>query len=555
MSITQSVGEYVTDFVVVGSGGGLAGALAAAGGGLQALVIEASPWIGGSTALSGGTLWLPANRLMLQAGAHDSSTMANDYLDAIVAEHEPCCSSARRAAFVDGAPMLFDLLERGGVQLYYADGWTDYYAEARGGMVRGRTIGARPFPAARLGEAATWLRPSKLKLAANSVEVATLALGMRTWKSITTAARVGMRNAWAAIRGVDLLTRGQSLIAQTLQANLATGVEVWRGTPVQELLCEDGRVVGVIARRADRLVRVRARHGVLLSCGGYAKDAAVRAVHQPFAQTQWSLASPDDRGDALRLAEPVQAATAMLDEAWWVPSTTPPGYTMGHVWDRCFPHSIIVDARGERYMNEAAPYMEAGQRMLSRARHTGEVRSWLILESRHRRRYAFGMAPPHVTPRDWLDTGYVKQAKSIEELARSCGIPEAALRQTLERFNAFARAGRDADFQRGDTAFSRYYGDSSNRPNPNLGAIERPPFYAVALYPGDVGTAGGLVADADARVLDRAGEAVPGLYAAGNCSAPVFGRTYPGAGATIAASMVFSMRAGLHAVATSRASS
>lgn len=545
--------QYTTDFVVAGSGGGLAGALAAAEGGLETLVVESSPWIGGSTALSGGTLWLPANRLMLAAGVSDSAEAGAAYLDAIVSEEHVWCARKRRAAFLADSPALVQLLERRGVRLYYADGWTDYYAEAQGGLTRGRTIGAKPFSAARLGEAAAWLRPTKLKLAANSVEVATLALGGRTWKSASTIARVGLRNAWAKANGIELLTRGQSLIAQTLRALLDARVRIWREAPVQKLIFADGRVLGVEVQHAGNTVQVLARHGVLLATGGFARNALLRTAHQPLVGAQWTLASPDDQGDALRLGEQVNAATAALDEAWWVPSTTPPGYTMGHVWDRCFPHSIIVDAHGERYMNEAAPYMEAGQRMLGHARDIGDVRSWLILERRHRDRYAFGMAAPRITPRQWLDSGYLRKADSIEALARCCGMDPQRLARTVLRFNEHAQAGQDPDFHRGENAFARYYGDSRVRPNPNLGVIERPPFYAAAIYPGDVGTAGGMVADEHARVLDRQGQPIEGLYAAGNCAAPVFGRTYPGAGATIAASMVFSMRAARHA-ATAAAS-
>jgi 3-oxosteroid 1-dehydrogenase len=547
MSTEQAKQTRVCDFLVLGAGGGLVGALAARSLGLDCLVLERSASIGGSTALSGGTLWIPASRPQFAAGVQDSAELAERYLSHLVSDEGPWCGPERRSAYVRGAPALVELLERYGVKFYYADGWTDYYADAPGGLVRGRTLGVRPFDARLLGDAAAWLRPGGLGLPANSVELSFLALGGRTWKSRKTALRVAARAFTARVRGQRLLVRGQSLIGQVLAALLAERVPIWREARVRSLIMRGGRVCGAVAEYEGREWHIEARKGVLLATGGYARNPTLRSQFQPSITGEWSLASPDDIGEGLALGREVGGATAVLDEAWWAPCTRLPTHAMGHVWDRCFPHSIIVDARGDRFMNEAAPYMEAGQAMIRHARVTGTLRSWILLEHRHRSRYAFGMAPPRMTPREWFESGYLKRAMSVEELARACEIDPARLQATLNRFNEFARRGRDEDFGRGEHAFARYYSDSSVKPNPNLGAIERPPFYAAAIYPGDVGTAGGLVADEHARVLRADGAPVEGLYAAGNCAAPVFGRSYPGAGASIAASMVFAVLAATHA--------
>lgn len=548
----MAVEAHACDVVVVGAGGGgLAAALAARARGLDCLVLEAGEHIGGSTALSGGTMWLPDSRLQRAAGVDDSFSAARTYLDQVVENSGPWCDSVRREAYIRSAPALEALLENAGVKLYYADGWTDYYADLDGGIARGRTLGARPYDGRRLGAAESWLKPSAFPLPANSVDLSHLALGGRTWRSRTTALRVGLRAIAARVRGARLLVRGLSLIGQMLGALGGDKAPIWRNTRARDLIMVDGAVRGVMAERNGRLVRITANHGVLLCAGGYAHNPAIRAPLQNEINGEWSLAAPGDQGDGLKLGQAAGAATAKLAEAWWAPCSRMASHPVGHVWDRCFPYSMIVDARGERFMNEAAPYMEAGQKMISRSKVTGQMRSWLLLERRHRARYVLGSAMPGVTPNEWIESGYLKRADSIEDLAGQIDVDPATLRASVDRFNQGAREGVDRDFHRGELAFGRYYADSSVRPNGNLGPLEEAPFYAIAIYPGDVGTAGGLVADQHARVIGESGDPIAGLYAAGNCAAPVFGSTYPGAGASIAASMVFAMRAVEHAVAES----
>jgi len=240
------------------------------------------------------------------------------------------------------------------------------------------------------------------------------------------------------------------------------------------------------------------------------------------------------------------AAVDLMDEAWWIPSSMPPdGIPALHIAERSKPHSIIVDRAGRRYFDEAISYMEAGREMY---RHEA-VPSWLIMDSQHRSRYLFAFKAR--TPRRWITSGYMKMGETLADLARQCGIDAAGLEATVQRFNSFARDGRDPDFHRGEGAHERYQGDFGHKPNAALGPIERPPFYAVALYPGDVGTSGGVLCDEFARVLDWDHNPIPGLYAAGNSTASVMGRTYPGAGASIGAAFVFSYIGMKHAATTS----
>jgi 3-oxosteroid 1-dehydrogenase len=243
-----------------------------------------------------------------------------------------------------------------------------------------------------------------------------------------------------------------------------------------------------------------------------------------------------------------------MDEAIWTPvSMTPEGAPVAHLWERWLPHAIIVDAGGARYCNESTSYMAVGQAMYDRDAVSPAIPSWLVIDSRHRRRYPFGGALPGITPKSWITSGYMKKADTVEELARQCGIPEADLRATVDRFNRMADAGRDDDFGRGSSRFDLYFHDPTVKPCPVLGAIAQPPFYAVAIYPGDVSTYGGLVTDEHARVLRPDGSVIDGLYAAGSTAASVCGHTYPGAGIAIGGSAAFGYLGARHIVGVARA--
>lgn len=537
---------YLTDVVVVGSGGGLCGAVTAAANGLETLVIEKEPLLGGSTALSGGVLWLPNNPLMQADGVPDSFGEAMAYFESVVGDAGPASSEARRAAYITEGAEMVRFLQRLGLRFVRCDGYPDYYAGVTGvvgGKAQGRSIESTVVDGRELGP---WLAKLRQGLAQEfgvvvyTAEAADLQLIKRTPKALYVGAKVGLRTVAGRLKREVRLTVGNALIAQALKAAIDQEVSIWTETGLVDLIVEGGRVTGVVADRKGRTVEIRARHAVLLSSGGFARNPEMRKQYarQPNA-SEWTVANPGDTGEVIEIAMKHGAAVDLMDEAWWIPaSVMPGGVPMLHVGDRSKPHSIIVNRAGRRYFNEAFSYMEFGRQMYANNDDGGSIPSWLVMDAQYRKRYPFAFNLR--TPAEWLRSGYMKRAATLEELARMCGIDPAGLAATVERFNDHARRGVDLDFHRGEGAHERYQGDVTNEPNACLGTVEKPPFYAVALYPGDVGTSGGVLCDELAQVLDTNHDPIPGLYAAGNCTASVMGRTYPGAGASIGASFVFS---------------
>ncbi|HEY6798611.1 MAG TPA: FAD-binding protein, partial [Kineosporiaceae bacterium] len=308
------------------------------------------------------------------------------------------------------------------------------------------------------------------------------------------------------------------------------------------------RVIGVRVECRGEQVLLRARRGVILACGGFEHNEAMRRTYQaqPIG-TAWTVGAGTNTGDGIVAGADLGAALDLMDEAWWGPTVPLAGGPYFCLAERTLPGCLIVNCAGHRFVNEAAPYVDVVHTMYER--HTDavpHVPSWLIADQRYRDRYLFGTLPPgKPIPRGWYRSGAVHKAGSLVDLAEAIGIPPDTLRATLERFNAFARTGVDEDHHRGDSAYDRYYGDPRNRPNPCLGVIDKPPFYAVRLVPGDLGTKGGLRTDDAARVLREDGSVVPGLYAVGNVSSAVMGRGYAGAGATLGPAMTFGYLAGL----------
>jgi 3-oxosteroid 1-dehydrogenase len=535
------------DLIVVGSGAaGLTAALAAASRGVRTLVLEQRSLLGGSSAISSGVAWLPNNSLLAKSGVFDSPELARTYLDAIVGSDRTWTSPSRKQAFVDGAPRVLDLLDDHGVRMRYrSDGYPDYYSHRPGGLVGGRSVEPVGVRARALGRWIEQLPPNGYPIVAYATEMPSLKLGFRTWKGRTTLARAVLRTGRSRASGNEIVTMGRSLVGQLLVALESLGVEIWSEAAVVDLSVIDGVVSGVeVARRGTRF-RVDARD-VILTTGGFAKNEEMRAEYsQAPVVGQWSAAQDGDNGSGITLAHRHGAALAEMHEAWWEPSVIlPNGRPAIVVAERFLPHSLMVDGSGQRYMNEAVPYVEAGQRMLRRDKDVSAIPSWLIFDSRYRDRYVFLTHPPRRLPPSWFDKGIVLRRDDLRSLAGAMGVDAELLATTVSRFNAFARNGVDEDFGRGSNAYAYYYGDPTHKPNPCLGTLEKPPFYAVAIYPGDVGTCGGVVTDERARVLTSEGAVLPGLYAAGNAAAPVFGANYPGGGASIGLGMTFGLISG-----------
>lgn len=557
------VPALTVDVVVVGTGvGGLTAALLAQARGLEVLVLEKSEFIGGTSAWSGGVLWIPDNHLMRAAGVPDSVEAGMAYLESVVGDTGPAATRARQEMYVRRGPEVVRFLEDMGVDWVYADGATDYYPERPGGLVRGRSLNARVFDTRKLADRESWLRPQKADavfpvVLAHYAEAPPMATMLRSPRGARTALRVAARTAWGWARRKRLASLGMGLMARMLWTATRHGVPIWRSTPAIDLLVEDQRVVGVLVERGGGPVRVCARRGVVLTAGGYAHNGPIRKEYRDPADADWSLAVPEDTGDMLTAAQrQCDAAVDLMDEAIWTPvSMTPDGRPVAHLWERWLPHAIIVDGTGSRYVNESTSYMAVGQAMYERDAVAPAIPSWLVIDARHRRRYPFGNALPGITPRSWITSGYLKKAGTVEELAELCDLPPTALRATVDRFNRMAAAGVDEDFGRGNSQFDLYFHDPTVRPCPVLGGIEKAPFYAVAIYPGDVSTYGGLVTDEHARVLRGDSSVVEGLYAAGSTAASVCGHTYPGAGIAVGGSAVFGYLAVDHLSGQSNASS
>ncbi|TAL00021.1 MAG: FAD-binding protein [Rhodospirillaceae bacterium] len=561
----------VYDLVIVGSGGGsMAAALVAKSLGKSAVIFEKQACIGGSTAYSGGVWWVPNNPLLAETGIADSYEKSREYFDSVVTYRGPAVTAQRRDAFLKAGPHMVTFLRGLGMKFRrpYED-WPDYYDELPGGLPEGRSLLAEPFNLRELG-------PWKEHLAIygpleympiSAEEFTTLFLLKRTFRGKVKA----VKYAWLMMRdkltGRQTVTNGGAIQGRMLQIGLREGLQIFRNTPVKSLLLEKDRVAGVVVQHDGRAVEVRARGGVIVNAGGYAHNEEFRRVHgrEPVRE-EWTNANPGDTGEILQLMMDLGAATDCLDAAWWVITSQnvngdwPEGavwpggrvYRFMHHLDLSLPHSIMVDHDGCRFCNEAGAYMEIGERMLDRHRETGRaVPAWVVFDKRHRDWYPWGTQPPGKTPRSWIESGYMKKSDTLDELATQCGIDTTGLRAQVDRYNGYCRTGHDPEFNRGGRAFDRTHGDPTVTPNPNLGPIEQGPFYAVAMYPADVGTAGGVVTDEFARVKRQDGRIIEGLYAIGNAAAPIFGRCYPGAGASIGASFTFGFIAAHHSAGSS----
>ncbi|MCW2645345.1 MAG: FAD-binding protein [Pseudonocardiales bacterium] len=553
----MSADEY--DVVIVGSGAaGMTAALAAAYAGLRAVVIEKAAHFGGSTARSGGGVWIPNNEVLEAAGVSDTPEAARQYLHAIVGDVVP---AERIDTYLERGPdALSFVLRNSPLAMQWVPDYSDYYPEAPGGRLGGRSVEPKPFNGKRLGPELANLEPdygkAPLNIAVTQADYRWLNLVVRHRKGPARVLRVGLRWLVAHLGRRHLLVRGQAM-AGALRAGLAdAGVPVLLETALVDLQTEAGAVTGVVVEQRGAQWVLSARHGVLLASGGFEHNAEMRALYQrrPVG-TAWTVGAPANTGDGIRAGAKLDAALDLMDDAWWGPSIPLSGGPWFCLAERALPGGIMVNARGERFMNEAAPYVEAVHRMyggeFGRGDGPGEnIPAWLIIDQQYRNRYVFaGLTPRQAFPGRWYKAGALVTAQSIAELAERMGVPADALVATVERFNEFARAGNDEDFSRGESGYDRYYGDPRVRPNPSLAPIARGPFYAVTMVPGDLGTKGGLRTDVDGRVLRVDGSVIDGLYAAGNASAPVMGHTYTGPGATIGPAMTFGYLAALHMAA------
>lgn len=548
--------DETADFVVVGSGGGsMCAAMVMAQAGKSTLILEKTAYVGGTTARSGGVMWIPNNRFMKRDGVADSFEASETYLSALTqqVDEAPAASAERRSRYLADAREMIDFLCDAGVRLTRVGYWPDYYDELPGGCEAGRTVVSELYDASALGEWQAKLRPGFLPVPATLAEAKQLSTFKQSWAGKKALLKVGVRAVWAKLRKKNILTAGAALQGQMLQHALAAGADIRTEAAVEELLTEEGRVVGVVVNQQGERRRIGARLGVLVNAGGFSHNQEMRDQYASGTFVEWTSAAPGDTGEMIREMARLGGALAQMDARIGNQMTLPPGAEKAEVKAgvqslMAAPHAILVDQSGHRYMNEGGSYMAFCKAMLARDQQVPAVPSWAIFDSQFITKYMLaGTMPGKKKPQAWYDSGFLRQANDLTALAELIQIDPAALNATVTRFNGFVDAGRDADFARGERAYDRYLGDAYHRPSPSLGRIEKGPFYAIPVVPGDVGTAGGVLTNANAQVLRDDGSVISGLYATGTSSASVMGNAYPGAGASVGPSFVWGYVAAKHA--------
>lgn len=538
------------DFVIVGSGAGsMTAALVMRSQGKRVLVLEKTDLVGGTTATSGGVMWIPNNGLMK---GEDSAEKALTYLDALAEGQEdaPGVTRERRVAFVEEGPKMLDFLTRQGLKFHRIPVYPDYY-DAPGSVQTSRTLGADIFDLNQLGDWKTKTRPGFLPVPATIPEAFNLPWMKKSKAARKVMGKIAVRMMLAKLTGKKLVSGGAALQGQLIKAALKAGVEIRLNAPVKQLLVEGGRVAGVLAEIDGRERRIGATSGVLLNAGGFSRNQALRDQYIPGTQTAWSNTAAGDTGEMIQEAMRVGAAVGQMGELIGQPVALAPGRPAAAMihGEVTKPHAILVDQSGVRFMSEAQSYVELTRGLLERNKQSPALPSWLIMDSQFMANYMFaGTMPGSAKPQAWFDQGFLKQADSIEALAAACGLDPATLKATVDRFNGFVRQGKDEDFKRGERVYDLWLGDPTvTGKAQTLGAIEQGPFYAVQVYPGDVSTFGGVVTDAQARVLKADGSVIPGLYATGTTTASVMGRRSAAAGASIGPAMTFAYIAAKHA--------
>ncbi len=542
------------DVVVVGSGTGLMAAMTAAKNGLSTLLVEKTETFGGSTAMSGGGMWMPNNSVVKKKGIEDSVQRVEKYLDQISGEDSP---RARRSAFLRYAPAAVDAIERHTpLKLGHMPEYADYFSDLEGGSPIGRSVEPQPFDINILGDDVDLIRSGDMSAPVPMPVTSVDYKWMNLMKSRPTKAipKIGTRVA-QGIGGMALKRKyvagGIALAAGLYAGAKAAGVNLWNNAGVTEILKDGERVTGVVVDHDGTSVRIEAKKGVILANGGFDRNLDMRHKYQSeFLEEGWAFGAPGNTGEVHMMAESIGAELLLMDQTWWFPAIKPASKKDGPsvlLAERSLPGTLIVDKTGHRFMNESVDYMSAGQIMLGlddgEAPH---LPAWLIFDKQYRDSYVLGatLMPGMALPKEWYEAGIAIKGDTIEELAAKMGVD--GLPAGVERFNLLASQANDDDFGRGNTHYDRYYGDPTNTPNPNLRPLKKGPFYAIEVVPGDLGTCGGVSADEFGRALTPEGTPIEGLYAIGNAAGNAFGKVYPGPGATIGQGVTFGYIAALH---------
>jgi 3-oxosteroid 1-dehydrogenase len=555
--------DHETDILVVGSGGGaLTAAVAASECGGQVIVVEKAEAYGGTSATSGGGIWIPCNHHQAEHGVSDDPEDAFRYLKALIGDDVP---DEKIRAYLTNAPKMLEWMEANSELKYRAVGYSDYHPELAGSRLGHRTLEPVPYDLNNLGDGVAEMRQP---------HPGTRPIGQINWTMNESRGLVTRRPGWLKILATIMLryyldipqrlktnmdrrlTLGNALIARLKVSLDKRNVPIWLNTKLLELVRENGRIAGAIVEREGKRLAIGARRGVILGAGGFERSPTMRRANlKNPTDPEWSGSQPYNTGDAITAGIEIGAATALMDAAWWAPVIRLDDEDRARplFYERSLPGTIIVNQAGQRYMNEAASYHTTGKGMQDANRpEASTVPSFILFDGTYRRKYPMGPLLPGSPSGDAKlkpnVTAALFKSDSWAGLAEQIKVPAAALEATIQRFNAMAKAGKDEDFRRGENAYDQYYGDPRIKPNGNLGALETAPFYAFTIYPGDIGTKGGLQTDVNGQVVDTEDRPIAGLYATGNTSASVLGRSYPGAGGTIGPAMCFGFLAARHAM-------
>jgi 3-oxosteroid 1-dehydrogenase len=557
--------DSTVDVLVVGSGnGGMTAAVCCYEmGAKNVLVIEKGDKYGGTSSYSGGGIWVPCSHYTIEAGAEDSLAEARDYLTHAIPEGS--VDPAMLDAYIESGPQMLRFMhDRTQMRYESLAHYPDYYSDLPGAKNGHRSHEPQPVDMSLLGDEAQHLMPVHPmmrflgRIGITQVEAALLYVQAPGWKSMIGKMLLSYATdiSWRfKSRIARRLTCGSAGVARLRLSMMDRNIPLWRKTRMLELVREGDRVVGAIVEREGKRMAIKAEKAVILAAGGFEQNQAMRDKYLPKpTDTHWSAGVKTNQGDAINAGMAVGAAFKLVDGGWWFPVLCVPGEEIPHlaIMEKSYPGNVCVNREGKRVANESMNYMAYVKQAFSV--HSDAHPSsplFMVFDANFRAKYLIGplmkasFKPDFMLPKIYFEQGFLAKSDTVEGLAKAAGIDAAGLKHSVEIMNTAARTGKDPEFGRGDTAYDRYYGDPTVTPNPCLGPIVKPPFYAVRMELGDFGTQGGLVTDTNAQVRDTDGTPIPGLYATGNCAAAIL-PTYPGPGSTLGPAMTFAYRAARH---------
>lgn len=555
--------DHEIDWLIAGSGAaGMTGAVVAHELGGSVLVVEKEPLFGGTTAKSGGVIWIPGNHSQPNFGIEDSVEEGYQYLKGLIGDTVP---DARIRAYAEKAPEMLRFMEKHSHVEYTAlPEYMDYYENVPGNKSGGRSMDPGSISLRKLGKEAENMRLGHYDGLMLPFSI-TVQEGRKLQELTLGSYLLGAKLLLAYLLDIPARLRkqrdnrqavGPALVAKLRRSLMDRDIPMWLNSPIKKLIQQDGKVIGAVVERDGKPLNVRANKGVLMATGGFSQNAEMRQQYQQHPiGSDWSASAPGATGDGIQIGQEIGAGIGFMGSAWWSPTyEIPDGRVVALISGKSNPGSIMISGSGKRFANEAQPYEDLIKAQYE-ANNRGEqsIPCYLLFDGNYRKKYAIGHIKPGKVaddsdvPEEYFSTGLLTKAESLEEMAQKLGMDPATLTHTVKTFNEHAVKGEDPEFGRGETLHDRYYADKRVTPNPSLGPLNTAPYYALKCEAGDLDTKGGLQCDEFGRVLTDAGEVIPGFYAAGNTSAAVMGDNYPGAGATIGSAMTFAYIAARHA--------